>query len=168
MQIVHFSLRSKYARVTPKFINPGIFLKFILSCNIIVIKPTHKPLHTDSYWPALTSQNHHHHQARLPWPFLKQPPYLWHTSWIMAVPNRHIQMAMWAATAVQQTSQKDRGCKQLPIFFPSLNIKTKVCTHPMEVPHSNWLVCLHWPCRLFRPVKHVSLKSPFFLPHHKV
>lgn len=124
-KIVHLSLRSKYTRVTPKFINQDIFLKFILSCDITVIKSTHKPLHTDSYWPALTSQNHHHHQAWLPWPFLKQPPYLWHTSWITAVPNRHTQMAMWAATAVQQTSQKDRGCKQLPIFSLHLTSKQK-------------------------------------------
>lgn len=104
----------------------------------------------------LTSHNHHHHQARLPWLFLKQPLYLWHTSWILAVRKRQTQMAL-RARRLQNS--------QLPVDSSHAASKQERRTHRTEVPHLSWLARLRWPCRPLLLAKRVILKIHFsFLP----
>lgn len=107
--------------------------------------------------PALASHNHHHHQARLPWLFLKQPLYLWHTSWILAVRKRQTQMALRARRL--RNSQLS-----VPVDSSHAASKQERRTHRTEVPRLSWLVRLRWPCRPLLLAKRVILKIhfPFF------
>lgn len=119
--------------------------------------------------PWLLKQ-HLYRRARLPWPFLTASISLTHlldnsrvkrTDTNGADISTQIQLSSGAKQLLHKPPKSEKKSPLKPWKQPAKSIKTKVCTHQMEVPYLSWFVCLHWPCRPLPPFKECFLNPPF-------